>query len=53
MLGVSVQQIWIYGIILTEAGVYNHSDATTQKYCRTDQSSVLANSPWFRWTETV
>ena len=41
-------QVWVYGVILTAAGTYDHSDAATQKYCRTDQSSVLANSPWFR-----
>lgn len=34
---------------MTEAGVYDHSSANTQQYCRTDQSSVLKDSPWFRF----
>lgn len=41
--------VWIYGIIMTEAGVYDNSSANVQAYCRTDQSSVLKNSPWFRF----
>ncbi len=36
------------GIIMTEAGVYDNSSAATQAACRTDQTSVLKNTPWFR-----
>lgn len=39
----------MYAVIVTEAGAYDNASADTQKYCRTDQSSVLSNSPWFRW----
>ncbi|CAL5222118.1 g4434 [Coccomyxa viridis] len=41
--------VWIYAIILTEAGAYNHASPERQEHCRTDQSSVLHNSPWGRW----
>lgn len=36
------------GIIMTEAGVYDNSSAATQAACRTDQTDVLKNTPWFR-----
>jgi len=36
------------GIIMTEAGVYDNSSAATQAACRTDQTSVLKSTPWFR-----
>ena len=29
--------------------MYDHSSANTQAYCRTDQTSVLKESPWFRF----
>lgn len=41
--------VWIYGIIMTQAGVYDNSSAATQAACRTDQTSVLKNTPWFRF----
>jgi len=47
-VGLSLLQVWVYAIIVTEAGAYDNASADTQKYCRTDQSSVLSNSPWFR-----
>ena len=40
---------WIIPIIVTEAGHYDNSDATTQANCRTDQSDVLSHSPWIRF----
>ncbi|CAL8465374.1 g4910 [Coccomyxa elongata] len=46
---ISIVVVWVYAVIMTEAGVYDHSSPDTQKYCRTDQSNVLSNSPWFRW----
>jgi hypothetical protein len=39
---------WIYGIIVTESGAYDNSSASTQAACRTDQTEVLKNTPWFR-----
>lgn len=39
---------WIYGIIVTESGAYDNSSASTQAACRTDQTDVLKNTPWFR-----
>ncbi len=33
---------------MTEAGVYDNSSAATQAACRTDQTSVLKSTPWFR-----
>ena len=46
---ISIVVVWVYGVIMTEAGAWNGASADTQKYCRTDQSEVLHNSPWFRW----
>ena len=39
---------WVYAVILTKAGVYDHSPTLTQASCRTDQSSALSQSKWFR-----
>lgn len=44
----AIAVVWIYGIIMTEAGVYDNSSPNIQAACRTDQSSVLKDSPWFR-----
>lgn len=41
-------QVWVYAVILTEGGAYNNASAFRQEHCRTDQSSVLQNSPWAR-----
>ena len=35
-------------VIVTEAGAYDNSSAATQAACRTDQTDVLKNTPWFR-----
>ena len=42
---------WVYAIIVTEAGGYDGYDEKSNfyQYCRTDQSSVLRDSSWFRW----
>lgn len=40
---------WIYGIIMTEAGVYDRASPGIQAACRTDQTSVLKNSPWLHF----
>lgn len=42
-------QVWVYAVIVTEAGAYKNDDENAQKYCRTDQSNVLSQSPWFRY----
>ena len=34
--------------VLTISGAYTNKSAEVQAACRTDQSSALANSPWFR-----
>ncbi|CAK0786722.1 hypothetical protein CVIRNUC_009936 [Coccomyxa viridis] len=41
--------VWVYAVILTEAGAYDNASTARQEHCRTDQSSVLQNSPWGRW----
>ena len=48
-MAAAIAVVWIYDIIMTEAGVYDNSSANTQAYCRTDQSSVLRSSLWFRF----
>ena len=42
-------QVWVYAVILTEAGAYDNASTARQQHCRTDQSSVLQNSPWGRF----
>ena len=44
----AIAVVWSYGAIVTAAGVYDNSPADVQKACRTDQTDVLARSPWFR-----
>lgn len=40
---------WFIAWLLTIGGAYNSSPADVQAACRTDQSNVLFNSPWFRF----
>jgi nucleobase transporter 1/2 len=40
---------WFVAWLLTISGVYNSAAPEVQAACRTDQSNVLANSPWFRF----
>jgi hypothetical protein len=40
---------WLIAWLLTIGGAYNSASAATQAACRTDQSHVLHNSPWFRF----
>jgi hypothetical protein len=40
---------WFIAWLLTIGGVYNSSSADVQAACRTDQSTVLYNSPWFKF----
>lgn len=39
---------WFIAWILTISGVYNGASTERQAACRTDQSTALATSPWFR-----
>jgi hypothetical protein len=40
---------WFIAWLLTISGVYNSAAPAVQAACRTDQSNVLFNSPWFRF----
>ncbi|KAF6262263.1 permease family-domain-containing protein [Scenedesmus sp. NREL 46B-D3] len=40
---------WFIAWLLTIAGTYDSAAPEVQAACRTDQSSVLYNSPWFRF----
>jgi hypothetical protein len=40
---------WFIAWLLTIGGVYNAAAPAVQAACRTDQSNVLFNSPWFRF----
>eukprot|EP01023_Acetabularia_acetabulum_P022421 TRINITY_DN22064_c1_g1_i4.p1 TRINITY_DN22064_c1_g1~~TRINITY_DN22064_c1_g1_i4.p1 ORF type:complete len:580 (+),score=98.25 TRINITY_DN22064_c1_g1_i4:77-1816(+) len=42
ILGIAVT--WIFGVILTEAGTFS-----TNSECRTDQTNILDEAPWFRF----
>ncbi|KAE8716717.1 Nucleobase-ascorbate transporter 6 [Hibiscus syriacus] len=44
----SVAIIWVYGEILTAAGVYDNRSPKTQFSCRTDQSGLIGPAPWIR-----
>lgn len=44
----SILLSWFVAWLLTIGGAYNSSPAAVQAACRTDQSHVLADSPWFR-----
>ncbi|KAG6494301.1 hypothetical protein ZIOFF_049325 [Zingiber officinale] len=41
--------IWIYSIILTAGGAYNHRPPKTQHSCRTDRANLISSAPWFRF----
>jgi nucleobase transporter 1/2 len=40
---------WFVAWVTTISGAYNSAPPEVQAACRTDQSNVLANSPWFRF----
>lgn len=42
----SVVIVWVYAVILTVAGAYNHRPLKTQISCRTDRSGLIAASSW-------
>ncbi|KAF8056380.1 NAT1 [Scenedesmus sp. PABB004] len=47
VLGIAIS--WFVAWLLTITGVYDGAAPEVQAACRTDTSSVLANSPWFRF----
>lgn len=44
---ICVAIIWIYSVILTAGGAYNHRPLTTQNSCRTDRANLISSAPWF------
>jgi nucleobase transporter 1/2 len=40
---------WFIAWIITISGTYDNASPDVQAACRTDQSNVLAASPWFRF----
>ena len=38
--------VWIYALILTSSGVYNHKPLTTQLNCRTDYAGLIQEAAW-------
>ncbi|XP_020103755.1 nucleobase-ascorbate transporter 1 isoform X3 [Ananas comosus] len=46
---ICVAIIWIYSIILTAGGAYNHRPPTTQNSCRTDRANLISSAPWFKF----
>lgn len=43
----SVIIIWLYAVILTSGGAYNHRPIETQHSCRTDKANIIETAPWF------
>ncbi|CAD5165368.1 unnamed protein product [Musa acuminata subsp. malaccensis] len=46
---ICVTIIWIYSLILTAGGAYNHRPARTQNSCRTDRANLISSAPWFKF----
>ncbi|XP_073004526.1 nucleobase-ascorbate transporter 1 [Typha latifolia] len=46
---ICVTVIWIYSLILTAGGAYNHRPARTQDSCRTDRANLISSAPWFKF----
>ncbi|KAL8154205.1 hypothetical protein V2J09_011965 [Rumex salicifolius] len=44
----SVAIVWLYALLLTVGGAYNHAAPRTQATCRTDRSGLISNAPWIR-----
>jgi nucleobase transporter 1/2 len=45
----SILTSWCIAWIITISGAYDNASSEVQAACRTDQSNVLAASPWFRF----
>ncbi|KAL1224274.1 putative nucleobase-ascorbate transporter 10 [Cardamine amara subsp. amara] len=47
--------IWLFALLLTSSGVYNHKPQATQTSCRTDRTGLITHTPWiyipypFQW----
>lgn len=39
--------IWIYSVILTASGAYQHRPKLTQHSCRTDKANLISTAPWY------
>ncbi|XP_010943259.1 nucleobase-ascorbate transporter 1 [Elaeis guineensis] len=46
---ICVTVIWIYSLILTAGGAYNHRPIKTQDSCRTDRANLISSAPWFKF----
>ncbi|RWW18519.1 hypothetical protein GW17_00017496 [Ensete ventricosum] len=46
---ICVTVIWIYSLILTAGGAYNHRPTKTQDSCRTDRANLISSAPWFKF----
>ncbi|XP_008803524.2 nucleobase-ascorbate transporter 1-like [Phoenix dactylifera] len=46
---ICVTVIWIYSLILTAGGAYNHRPIKTQDSCRTDRANFISSAPWFKF----
>ncbi|KAE9614938.1 putative xanthine/uracil/vitamin C permease [Lupinus albus] len=44
---ICVPIVWIYAIILTASGAYQHKSLPTQHSCRTDRANLISTAPWF------
>ncbi|XP_024399142.1 nucleobase-ascorbate transporter 2 [Physcomitrium patens] len=40
--------VWIFAVILTVAGAYDHASELGQRNCRTDRSGLVSAAPWVR-----
>ncbi|XP_057519770.1 nucleobase-ascorbate transporter 6 [Amaranthus tricolor] len=45
---ISVAIVWLYALILTVGGAYNHAAPRTQVTCRTDRSGLISGAPWIK-----
>ncbi|KAG9137801.1 hypothetical protein Leryth_022952 [Lithospermum erythrorhizon] len=46
---ICISVIWIYALILTASGAYNHKSSLTQFNCRTDKANIISTAPWFKF----
>ncbi|XP_019434040.1 PREDICTED: nucleobase-ascorbate transporter 1 [Lupinus angustifolius] len=44
---ICVPIVWIYAVILTASGAYQHKSPQTQHNCRTDRANLISTAPWF------
>jgi len=47
ILGVAI--VWIFAVILTVAGAYDHASTLGQRNCRTDRLGLVSAAPWVRF----